>query len=215
MGICNSSNDTKEEKPKAKQSIKVNQLSQEDKAMIECKQCRDKIKAYIRNGEKMVQKKKEKVKELLRNKDKERARFYLKQSKFYADKIKVYDGQLDMIETQISNLQTTMQMTEYQKVLRQGNEVLKELQKEVNVEKWQQIGDDLNELKEHDKELTNYFKEHNQNEEEFDNAVDDEIKKMENELGIGEIKLPDAPRNPVEVPIEEKKEKEKRVAVEA
>ena len=45
MGICNSSNDTKEEKPKAKQSIKVNQLSQEDKAIIECKQCRDKIKA--------------------------------------------------------------------------------------------------------------------------------------------------------------------------
>ena len=38
---------------------------------------------------------------------------------------------------------------------------------------------------------------------------------MENELGIGEIKLPDAPSNPVEVPIEEKKEKEKRVAVEA
>ena len=70
MGICNSSNETREEKPKAKQSIKVNQLSQEDKAIIECKQCRDKIKAYIKNGEKMVQKKKEKAKELLRNKDK-------------------------------------------------------------------------------------------------------------------------------------------------
>lgn len=215
MGICTSANDSKEDKPKAKQSIKVNQLSQEDKAMIECKQCRDKIKSYIRSGEKMVQKKKEKAKELLRNKDKERARLYLKQSKFYADKIKVYDGQLDMIETQISNLQTTMQMAEYQKILIQGNEVLKELQKEVNVEKWQQIGDDLNELKEHDKELTDYFKQHNQNEDEFDNAVEDEIKKMENDLGIGEVKLPDAPNNPIEVEVKESKEKDKRVAVEA
>ena len=123
-------------------------LSQTEKAILDCKSCRDKIKKYIKSLEIKEQKSMDKVKELLKKKQKDRAKFYLKQNKLFSQQTKVADGQLEMINQQIANIESTTNLNECAEVLNRGNTVLKELQKEVNIEHWENIRDDLDELKE-------------------------------------------------------------------
>lgn len=216
MGLCNSSNAvSKKEKEKQKNAVKVSQLPPEQKALMDCKQCRDKIKGLIKRLERTSQKKRDKAKELLKNKEKERARIYLKQSKFHSDQLKVYDGQLEMIETQISQLETSMQMAECLKVLENGNTVLKKMQEEINIEKWEQVSDDMKELKAQQDEIGEFLKQQNISEEEFDGEVEDEIKKMEKEiLASNDLNLPNAPKDEVHIKEEDNQIKDsKKVAV--
>ena len=103
--------------------------------------CRDKIKKYIKSLEKNAADKKEKAKEALKAKNKDRARMNLRLEKMYREQIKTADGQLEMIENQISQIETAQSQKDALTVLKQGNEVLKKLQSEVNVEKFQEIYD--------------------------------------------------------------------------
>ena len=65
----------------------------------------------------------------------------------YEEQVKTTDAQLEMIETQISKIENAQSQKDALRVLKQGNEALKKLQNEVNVEKFQEIGDDMEELK--------------------------------------------------------------------
>ena len=135
------------------------QLSQTEKAILDCKSCRDKIKRYIKSLEQKSENSMTKVRELLQKKQRDRAKFYLKQSKLFSEQTKVADGQLEMINQQISNIESTTNMAECAAVLTNGNKVLKQLQNEVNIEHWENIRDDLEELKERDDEIKEFFKE--------------------------------------------------------
>ena len=98
-------------------------LNNDEKAMLDCKLARDKIKQYIKRLEKNAALKKEKSKEALKAKNKDRARMLLKQSKMYSEQIKSADGQLNMIEDQISALETAFIQRDCLKTLEQGNAV--------------------------------------------------------------------------------------------
>ena len=65
----------------------------------------------------------------------------------YEEQVKTADAQLEMIETQISKIENAQSQKDALRVLKQGNEALKKLQNEVNVEKFQEIADDMEELK--------------------------------------------------------------------
>ena len=123
------------------------EINNEEKALLDCKLCRDKIKRYIKSLEKNAKLKREKAKEALKNKDKDRARLNLRQAKMYEEQVKTADAQLEMIETQISQIETAQSQKDVLTVLKQGNEALKKLQSEVNAEKFQEIADDMEELK--------------------------------------------------------------------
>ena len=116
-------------------------LDQSEKALLDCKMVRDKIKGYIKTLERNEKLKKTKAKESLREKKKDRAKMLLKLAKMYGEQIKASDNQLTMIEDQIAQIEFTKNQAEIMKVLQQGNEALKNLQKEVNVEKWEQVKD--------------------------------------------------------------------------
>ena len=120
-------------------------INQEERALLDCKLCRDKIKKYIKSLEQKASQKKEKAKEALKNKNRDKAKLYMRQSKMYQEQIKASDGQLDMIETQITQIESAQSQKDVFTVLKEGNNVLKKLQEEVNVEKLEEISDDLNE----------------------------------------------------------------------
>ena len=207
MGICQSTKKKNEENKNVNNSIKINNLPQNEKVILECKQCRDNIKSYIKKLERTAKTKREKAKDLLKNKDKERAKLYLKQSKFHNEQAKIADTQLTMIEEQISRLESTSQMLEIQKVLENGNKVLKEMQKEMNVEKWEKIKDDMDELKEQQDEINQFFRNNDIDVNQADNEVNEMFNKMQKELGL-EPELPDAPQN--KILVEQDKQKEKK-----
>ena len=173
------------------------QLSQTEKAILDCKSCRDKIKRYIKSLEQKSENSMTKVRELLQKKQRERAKFYLKQSKLFSEQTKVADGQLEMINQQISNIESTTNMAECAAVLSNGNKVLKQLQNEVNIEHWENIRDDLEELKERDDEIKEFFKEKGIEQEELDEQCDDEINKLLEEIHGNDIDLPQVPKEKI------------------
>ena len=190
---------------------RTTKINQEERALLDCKTCRDNIKKYIKSLEKNSSLKKQKAKEALKNKNRDRAKLYMRQSKMYQEQIKASEGKLEMIETQISQIETAQNQLDVFNVLKQGNNILKKLQEEVNVEKIQEIADDLNELKEQNDEITQFFKEKGieENDEEIDNELDKLIDSVQKEEG--KIDLPVANKEKIEendnIEINEEKEK--------
>ena len=189
MGMCG-------EEPRTKSP----KLSQNEKAILQCKQCRDKIKSYIKRLTEREKKSRLKVRELLAAKERDRAKFYLRQAKLHSAQIKVYDGQLEMIENQITQIESAATMQECLTVLNNGNAVLKKMQNSIKIEEWEKVKDDLEELKEKDKEVSDFLKEYGINEAEMDNEVNNDLDKLVNEINgnkAEDIKLPEVPKEQI------------------
>ena len=204
---CESANEKRHQKNYTQ--TKNLSLSDTEKAILECKTCRDKIRKYISNLEQKETKSREKAIELLKKKQRDRVKLYLKQAKLFNEQSKVADGQLQMINEQIMNIESTCTMRECMDCLNQGNTALKKLQKEVNIEHWDNIRDDLDELKERDLEIKEFFKERGIDEEEYEAECEDELNKLLYEIQ-GNNELPAVPKNKIteeKIPINKNKVK--------
>ena len=159
--------------------------------------------------------KKQKAKEALQSKNRERARMNLRMEKMYQEQIKTAYGQLEMIDNQITQIESAQSQKDVMTVLQEGNAVLKKLQDEVNVDKFREISDDMEEIKEKNDEISEFFKERGIDEEESVNEeLDKLIASVQSEAGID---LPAANKENLEEEKEKEKEvkQEKKVAVEA
>ena len=173
-------------------------LNETEKAILECKTCRDKISKYIKRLSKKQTKSRDKAKELVRSKQKDRAKVYLRMAKLHEEQIKVSEGQLEKVQKQISQIESTQNLQECMNCLKQGNEVLKNMQNTIKIEEWEKVKDDMNELKEKDKEISDYFKQNGINEAHCDEEVNDELEKLLNEVqGGNKIDLPNAPKEEI------------------
>ena len=186
-------------------------INQEEKALLDCKMTRDKIKTYIKRLERNANLKKEKAKESLRAKNKDRAKYNLKLSKMYQEQIKTADSQLTMLEEQISNIEQTTTQRDAMKVLEKGNEVLKNLQKECNIEKWEKISDDMNDLKEQQDEINQFFRDRSMDD--VDDDVEEEMNKLiESTKSDIEQELPSANTNDIVVDDGNKNDNKEKIA---
>ena len=192
MGICGKDNE--ERKVRERKPI---QLNQTETTILECKQCRDKIKQYIKRLNQREIKCREKAKNLLRSKERDRAKIYVRQSKLHKEQIKVSEGQLEMVEKQISQIESAQNLQECMSVLKQGNEVLQKLQSTIKLDEWEKIKDDMNELKEKDQEISNFLKEYGVNEAEYNEDVDKELDKLLKEVEGNKIDLPNVPKEEI------------------
>ena len=173
-------------------------LNETEKAILECKTCRDKISKYIKRLSKKQTKSRDKAKELVRSKQKDRAKVYLRMAKLHEEQIKVSEGQLEKVQKQISQIESTQNLQECMNCLKQGNEVLKNMQNTIKIEEWEKVKDDMNELKEKDKEISDYFKQNGINEAHCDEEVNDELEKLLNEVqGGNKVDLPNAPKEEI------------------
>ena len=191
---CESSNEKRHVRNSANKQV---QLTEIEKAILDCKSCRDRIKKYIKSLEQKEEKSMNKVKELLQKKQRDRAKLYLKQKKLFAEQTKIADGQLEMINQQITNIESTTNMKQCVDVLNKGNTVLKQLQQEVSIEHWENIRDDLEDLKERDKEIGDFFKEKGVEQEELDEQCDEELNKLLVEIHGNDIDLPNVPKEQI------------------
>jgi len=183
--------------------ISSKKLDKEEEAIIKCKLTRDDIKRYIKRLEKNELLKKNKAKESLKSKDRDRAKMYLQQSKFYKEQINIANGQLSILEDQIMQIESAKQMKNAIKVLEDGNKILKQLNQEVNIEKWEKITDDMNEMKQQQDEIGNFLRNHSIDQSEYNEAVDRELE------ALMELELPDAGLKDIQS-LKEKKEYEKK-----
>ena len=191
---------------------KTIELKAEDQAILKCKMCRDNIKRYIKRLENDANLKKQKAKEALQTKNKDRARLNLRMEKMYREQIKTADGQLEMIETQINQIESAQSQKDVMTVLQEGNAVLKKLQEEVNVDKYKDISDDMEEIKAKNDEITEFFKDRGIDEEVVNDELDKLIASVQQEAGAD---LPRANEEKLEGEKQKEEEKVKKVAVEA
>ena len=182
---------------------KKEKITAEESTILQCKISRDNIKNYIKRLEKNSNIKREKAKEALKEKKKDRAKYNLKLSKMYKEQIKTAESQLTLLEEQINNIESAISQKEALKILEKGNEVLKNLEKEFNIEKWEKISDDMNDLKEQQNEINQFFKDRNLDD------IDDDIENEMNKLMESNIEneLPKANDN--NIVVDEKKEEYK------
>ena len=192
----------------SKKKAKPVTINANEQAILKLKVVRDDIKRYIKKLENNAKTKREKAKEALQSKNKDRAKLNLRMEKMFQEQVKTAYGQLEMIETQINQIEAAQSQKDVMTVLQEGNAALKKLQEEVNVDKLQEISDDMEELKAKNDEITEFFKERGIDEEE---SVNDELDKLiasvQSEAGA---ELPSANKEK----LEEDKENEKEVKVE-
>ena len=145
----------------------------------QCRATRDKLEIYIQNLELKEKMTKEKVKECLRKKQRDRAKFYLKGCKAYQQRIKIAEGKLSMIEDQIMNIENAHNHKDTIMALQQGNMALKQIQKEVTIEDLENVKEQMDELKDNDREIGDFLKEKL---EEDEAGCEDELEQLVKEV---------------------------------
>ena len=193
MGVCFSNQG--ERKVRQKKTI---QLNETENAILECKKCRDNINQYIKRLSQRQTKSREKAKELVRSNQKDRAKVYLRMAKLHGEQIKISEGQLEMVQNQISQIESSQNLQEIMNCLKQGNDVLRNIQNTINIEKWENVKIDMEELKEKDKEISYFFKEYGIDEEQCNEEVNNELDKLLNEIqGGNKVDLPSVPKEEI------------------
>lgn len=228
MGICNSTKNKRTiekqnsnviENRSAATTHKVSTMKADEKAIMNCKLCRDKIKDYIKRLQKNENLKREKAKASLISKDKVRAKMFLNQSKMYKEQIIVANGQLSLLEDQITGIESAIIQKDALSVLNEGNKVLKQLNEEVNIEKWENVKEDMDSIKEQQDEISHFLKNHNIDEDRYEEELNEELEKLNKAINKEENKevsivLPDAETKNVEILDEESKSEKKQKSIE-
>lgn len=184
-----------EPKKEDKRNNNMDKLDDVEKTILNSKLARDKVKAYIKRMESAKEKQKELAKECLKNNNREKAKIHLTRSKAYESQIESGQGQLNLLEEQIMMIDQTKIQANAMKALQTGNELLKKLQEETSIEKWEKISDDMNEARENHKELQEYFQKQGISEEDYEAEIDKELEKLMNLKSNNNEEYPELNKN--------------------
>ena len=169
-------------------------LDKFENAIFNAKLARDDVNKYIKRMEMKYQKQKELAIENLKLGNREKAKLCLGRSKAYETQVEVGRGQYYMLLEQINQIETTKIESEAIKVLEKGNKVLKKLQNETSLEKWENIKDDLDEMKNQHKEIQDFLQSQGQPSAEYEDNINyelDQLMKLQSEeenINLPEVK---------------------------
>jgi len=134
---------------------KVTRITEQDKAVLQLKQQRDKLKQYQKKIMLVIEKDKELARKLLKENKKERAKLLLKKKRYQEQLIDKTDKQLDLVEQLVHDLEFTQVEMQVLESLKVGNESLKEVQKLFSIEDVEKIMDEAREGIEKQQEIDN------------------------------------------------------------
>lgn len=135
---------------KKKQESRV---TDQDRAVLELKNQRDKLKQYQKKIGVQIEKDRQVAKQLLKNGKKEKAKLLLRKKKFQETQIEKMDGQLDNIEKMVHDLEFAQIENEVVKGLKKGNESLKKLHQIFSLEDVERIMDETRDAVEYQQEI--------------------------------------------------------------
>ncbi|OSS45045.1 hypothetical protein B5807_09226 [Epicoccum nigrum] len=180
-------------------SSSANKISAQDKAILDMKNQRDKLRQYQKRITILTDREKAIAKECLAKGDTNRAKLALRRKKYQEGLIQKTDAQLAQLEQLTSDVEFALVQKDVIYGLQQGTAVLKEIHKEMggieNVEKL--LGENA-EARAYQEEISELLanKMSNQDEDE----VEDELEALEREV----MRLPDAPDEQPEFTPEQK-----------
>lgn len=133
---------------------KTPQVTNQDKAILQLKQQRDKIRIYQKKTEQELIRSKEMALKLFQNNMKERAIIVMKRRKCMEDIINRTDKQLETLQQLVSEIEFTQAEVSVVQGLKIGNEALKQLTSLMNIEDIQRMMEDSQEAAEKQREIT-------------------------------------------------------------
>ncbi|PBC34625.1 charged multivesicular body protein 6 isoform X2 [Apis cerana] len=128
-------------------------VTEQDKAILQLKQTRDKIKQYQRRIEQNLEKERLLAKKLIQNKQRERALLLLRKKKFQEQILSKTDGQLENLEHMVHDLEFAQVELRVVDGLKVGNAALKKLHDLLSIDEIEKIMDETKEGIEKQKEI--------------------------------------------------------------
>ncbi|XP_051851374.1 charged multivesicular body protein 6 [Antechinus flavipes] len=177
---------------------KQSRITEQDKAILQLKQQRDKLKQYQKRITQQLEREREIARQLLRDGKKERAKLILKKKRYQ-------EQLLDKTENQITNLETMVQNIEFTQIemkviegLKFGNECLNKMHQVMSIEEVERIMDETRDAVEYQKQIDDLLAGSFTQEDE--DAILEELEAITQE----QIELPEVPSEPLSEKIPEK-----------
>lgn len=173
----------------------VPKITKQDRAILDLKLQRDKVKQYQKKIQAVLDREHEIAKQQLAAGNKDRAILALRKKKYQESLLQKTDAQLENLEQLVSTIEFSLVEVSVLHGLQQGNEVLKQIHNEMNLETVEKIMEETAEAREYQREIDEMLASNLTVEDE--EAVQAELRELQREA-LGEepereIKLPSAP----------------------
>lgn len=128
-------------------------MTEQDRAVLQLKQQRDKLHQYQKKISVQLEKERELAKKLLKDGKKNKALLLLRKKKFQEGLLEKTDGQLENIERMVHDLEFAQIETQVIAGLKSGNEALKKMHEILSIENVERILDEAQEGAEYQREI--------------------------------------------------------------
>ncbi|KAA1468276.1 hypothetical protein DENSPDRAFT_833530 [Dentipellis sp. KUC8613] len=172
----------------------VPRITAQDRAILDLKLQRDKLKQYQRKIQNVLDREHEIAKQHLALGHKDRALIALRRRKYQESLLAKTDGQLENLEQLVSTIEYSLVEVSVLHGLKQGNEVLKQIHKEMDIETVEKLLGETAEAREYQKELGDMLSNNLSLDEE--DAVQAELEELQKQA----TQVPTIPEQPVELP---------------
>ena len=128
-------------------------VTEQDRAVLQLKQQRDKLKQYQKKINVQIEKDRTVAKQLLHDGRKDKAKLMLRKKKFQESLLEKTDGQLDNIDRMVNDLEFAQVESQVVQGLKVGNESLKKLHQLLSLDDVEKIMDETREGIEYQQEI--------------------------------------------------------------
>ncbi|KAL7267920.1 Vacuolar protein sorting-associated protein 20 [Rhizina undulata] len=165
-------------------------VTAQDRAILAMKVQRDKLKQYQKKIQWVLDREQEIAKEHLKKGDKNRALLALRRRKYQEQLLAKTDGQLEALEQLTNTIEFSLVEKDVLYGLQQGNNVLKEIHKEMSLETVEKLLDETVEGIAYQREISKMLEGRISNEDE--DEVEDELAALEREVVVSSSPFPPA-----------------------
>ncbi|KAG9473483.1 hypothetical protein GDO78_004013 [Eleutherodactylus coqui] len=170
---------------------KRSRVTEQDKAVLQLKQQRDKLKQYQKKITLQLQREREVAKQLLHDGKKEKAKLLLKKKRYQEQLLEKTDNQISNLEKMVEDIEFAQIEMKVIEGLKIGNDCLKKMHEVMSIEEVERIMDETQEGIEYQRQIDELLAGSLTTEDE--EAILEELEAITQE----DLELPEAPKEPL------------------